>query len=305
MVGLRQTGDGSVEEAPVEHLLLLKGVGNFAPGSEPLALAARALVQEARQFAEDIVIGGMALDHRQQLIDGLDDRMGFVARGFDYQAAELAAARSRLTERVREGDHRVREDLARVRERQRSLTATRARRLDDMRDEPNRIVPGEVEFLLHALVVPSQDPEETEQYDADVENIAVQVAMAYEESFNAKVADVSRPELARRAGLTDWPGFDLLSKRSSAGDNLPEELAIEVKGRRGYGSIEMKDNEWANACNPARQILALRGLRLRHCPTPGWCGCADPFGKLLAKDAGIHGVHHNRDRRFWRWRSDE
>ena len=282
LVGLRQTGDGSVEAAPVEHLLLLKGAGNFAPGSEPLALGARTLVQEARQFAEDIVIGGMALDHRQRLIDGLDDRMGFVARGFDYRAAELAAARSRLTERVREGDHRVREDLARVRERQRSLTATRTKRLDDMRDEPDRIVPGEVEFLVHALVVPSQDPEETEQYDADVETIAVEVATAYQERFNAQVIDVSSPELARKAGLTDWPGFDLLSRRPPTADSPSEELAIEVKGRRGYGGIEMKDNEWANACN-------LRGKYWLYVifdcatPHPRLIRVCDPFGKLLAK----------------------
>ena len=282
LVGLRQTGDGSVEEAPVEHLLLLKGAGNFAPGSEPLALAARTLVQEAKAFAEDIVIGGMVQVHRKRIIDGLDDHMGFVARGFDYQAADLAAARSRLNERVQAGDHRVGEELARVRERQRSLAASRERQLDDMRDQPNRIKPGEVEFLVHALVVPSQDPEETEQYDADVETIAVQVAMAYEERFNAQVTDVSRPELARRAGLTDWPGFDLLSCRPPAADHFPEELAIEVKGRRGHGGIELKDNEWANACN-------LRGKYWLYvvfdCATahPRLVRVRDPFGKLLAK----------------------
>ena len=282
LVGLRQTGDGSVEEAPVEHLLLLKGAGNFAPGSEPLALAARTLVQEAKAFAEDVVIGGMVQVHRKRIVDDLDDRMGFVARGFDYQAAELAAARSRLTERVREGDYRVREDLARVRERQRSLTATRTKRLDDMRDEPNRIAPGEVEFLVHALVVPSNDPEETEQYDADVENIAVEVAIAYEESFNAKVADVSRPELARRAGLTDWPGFDLLSRRPSTGARVQEELAIEVKGRRGHGGIELKDNEWANACNLRNKywLYVIFDCATTH---PRLVRVRDPFGKLLAK----------------------
>ena len=282
LVGLRQTWDGSVEEAPVEHLLLLKGAGNFAPGSEPLALAAQSLLQEAKEFAEGIVTGGMVQVHRKRIIDDLDDRMGFVARGFDYQAAELAAARSRLNERIQAGDHRVREELARVRERQRSLAAARERRLDDMRDEPNKISPGEVEFLVHALVVPSQDPEGTERYDADVEAIAVEVATAYEKRFNAQVMDVSRPELARKAGLTDWPGFDLLSRHPPAADNPQEELAIEVKGRRGYGGIELKDNEWANACN-------LRGKYWLYvvfdCATahPQLVRVRDPFGKLLAK----------------------
>ena len=282
LVGLRQAADGSVEEAPVEHLLLLKGTDNFALGSEPLALAARTLVHEAKEFAEDIVAGGMVQAHRKRIIDDLDDRMGFVARGFGYQAAELAAARSRLNERVQVGDHRVGEELAGVRERQRSLVAARERRLDEMRDQPNRIRPGEVEFLVHALVVPSQDPEGTEQYDAGVETIAVEVATAYEKRFNAQVIDVSRPELARKAGLTDWPGFDLLSRRPSAADNPLEELAIEVKGRRGYGGIELKDNEWANACN-------LRGKYWLYvvfdCATayPRLVRVRDPFGKLLAK----------------------
>ena len=151
-----------------------------------------------------------------------------------------------------------------------------------MRAEPDKIMPGEVEFLVHALVVSSQDPEEMEQYDADVEAIAVQVATAYEEGFNAHVKDVSRPELARRAGLTDWPGFDLLSRRPPTGDGPREELAIEVKGRRGRGTIELKDNEWAGACN-------LRGKYWLYVvfdcatPHPRLVRVRDPFGKLLAK----------------------
>ena len=125
--------------------------------------------------------------HRKRIIDDLDDRMGFVARGFDYQAAELAAARSRLNERAQAGDHRVREELARVRERQRSLAAARERRLADMRDEPNRIRPGEVEFLVHALGGPFPGPRRmTEQYDADVEAIAVEVASSLTRSVSTR-----------------------------------------------------------------------------------------------------------------------
>ena len=262
LVGLRQNGDGSLEEAPVEHLLLLKGAGNFAPGSEPLSHAARTLVQEAKEFAEDVAIGGMVQAHRKRLINDLDDRMGFVGRGFDYQGAELAAAR--------------------------------ANRLDEIRAEPDGIRPGEVEFLVHALVVPSQDPEEAEQYDADVEAVAVQVATAYEERFNAQIKDVSRPELARLAGLTDWPGFDLLSKRPSAPDRPLKELAIEVKGRRGHGGIELKDNEWANACN-------LRGKYWLYvvfdCATahPRLVRVRDPFGKLLAKRVCDNGLNSQQE----------
>ena len=53
---------------------------------------------------------------------------------------------------------------------------------------------------------------------------------------------MSRPFLTRRAGLADWPGFDLLSVRPGG-----EWRAIEVKGRAGVG--EISENEWAKACN--------------------------------------------------------
>ena len=57
-------------------------------------------------------------------------------------------------------------------------------------------------MVAHALVLPSDNPEEREQYAAGVEAIAVRLARAYEEESGARVDDVSRPELARRAGLT-------------------------------------------------------------------------------------------------------
>ena len=283
LVGLRQNGDGTVEEVPVEHLLLLRGAVDFAPGSEPLASAAKAMVQEAEVFGNDIVVGRMVQHHRQQLLDDLDERLGFVERGFDYQAAELAAARARLAERDRAGDHRVKDELALVKEQQRSLRAARTNRLDEMRAEPDNIMPGEVEFLVHALVVPSPIPEEdAEQYDADVEAIAVEVATAYEERFNAQVTDVSRPELARRAGLTAWPGFDLLSRRPPTGSGLPEKLCIEVKGRRGHGSVQLEKNEWASACNNQDEYWLYVVFDCAT-PHPRLVRVRDPFGKLLAK----------------------
>ena len=135
-------------------------------------------------------------------------------------------------------------ELSQVKERQRNLAASRTRRLAELRAEADHIRAGEFEFLVHALVVPAQDPKEVERYDAEVEAIAVKIVTAYEESYGAKVKDVSRPDLARRAGLTDWPGFDLLSFRTNA-----ERRAIEVKGRAGTGGIELSENEWAKACN--------------------------------------------------------
>ena len=276
LIGLRQTSGGDIVECPVEHLLLLRGAHGFAPSRARLATLARGMAADAARFAREDVSERLAQAHRQRRLDDLPARLASVGRGFAFQTAELAAARSRLTEMARAGDRRAAEELVRVKQRQRSLTADRNRRLAEIRAEPDFIQAGEVRFLVHALAVPVEDSGEAERYDADVEAIAMQVAAGYEESFGAKVEDVSRPELARRAGLSDWPGFDLRSRRPT------ESLAIEVKGRAASGSVEMSDNEWAKACN-------LRGgywlYVVFDCATsrPRLLRVRDPFGRLLAR----------------------
>ncbi len=277
LVGLRQTEDGSVEEWPVEHLLLLKGTRDFAPGRAPLAALARGLVTEAVAFARDGVAGRLVQLHRRRILDELPSRLTFINLGFDFQTAELAAARARFNERARAGDPVARIEHSKIRERQRGLTAVRERRIAELRSEPERVRPRAVELLVHALVVPAQVPEEAEGFDAEVESVAMDVAVSWEEGLGADVKDVTRPNLARRAGLTDWPGFDLLSLRPSA-----ERLAIEVKGRAGSGNIELSENEWAKACN-------LRGgywlYVVFDCatPHPRLVRVQDPFAKLLAR----------------------
>ena len=216
LVGLRQFNDGAVAECPVEHLLLLREAKGFAPSRVPLAALARGIAPDAVEFAGDEVLESLVRIHRQRLLDELPTRMEFVSRGFDYQAAELTQVRARCRERVRAGDHSAEGELSGIKERQRSLKAARTRRLTELKAEPYLVQAGEVEFLVHALVVPVQHPGEAERYDADVEAIAMKVATAYEERFGAEVKDVSRPELARRAGLTDWPGFDLRSRRPTS-----------------------------------------------------------------------------------------
>ena len=276
LVGLRQSSDGAVEECPVEHLLLLRGAQDFAPSRVPLATLARGMVSDVARFAREEVAGRLTQAHRQRRLDDLPARTELVNRGFDFQAAELAAARSRFNEKARAGDRHAEAELSKVKERQRSLTAFRSRRLADLQAEPDLIRAGEVEFLVHALVVPVQDSEETERYDADVEAIAMQVAIAYEERFGAEVKDVSRPELARRAGLTDWPGFDIRSLR------LGEERAIEVKGRAGTGNVELSENEWSRACN-LRDDYWLYVVFDCATPHPRLVRVRDPFAKLLMR----------------------
>ena len=280
LVGLRQTSDGVVEESPLERLLLLRGAEGFAPSRVPLARLARGMASDAAAFVSEQVIEHLVQNHRQHCLDDLPARMEFVDRGFDFQAAELVAARSRLTKLARSGDRHARGELSKVKERQRSLAVLRARRLAELRTEADEIREGEVKFLIHALVVPSPDPEETKRYDAEVEEIAVKVATAYEESYGAQVKDVSRPDRARRAGLPDWPGFDLLSVRSKN-----ERRAIEVKGRAGVGEIEVSENEWAKACNLRDRYWLYVAFDCAT-PRPRLVRVRDPFGSLIARSKG-------------------
>ena len=221
LVGLHQTEDGAIEEWPVERLLLLRGTNDFAPGQAPIAALARRLVDDAAAFARDGVIERLVQTYRQRIVDELPSRLEFVNRGFDFQAAELTAARAHLTDKARSGDPGAGIELAKVKARQRGITAARASRLAEIRSEPERVRPGKFEFLVHALVVPAQDPEEAERFDAEVEEVAMSVAASWEERLGADVKDVSRPDLARRAGLPNWPGFDLLSLHPSAESDGP------------------------------------------------------------------------------------
>ena len=275
LIGLRQTSDDTVEESPVERLLLLRGADGFAPGGAPLASRARGMLDAAADFAREEVTEGLAHAHRQRLAADLPSRVEFVNRGFDFQAADLAAMRARLTAQARAGADRAQEDLIAVKERQRTLTATRARRLAELHAEAHSIQPGEVEFLVHALVVPAHDHKEVERFDAEVEALAVQVAAAHEARSGAEVKDVSRPDQARRAGLTDWPGFDLLSDHPDG-----ERRCIEVKGRAAGGSVEVSDNEWAKACN-LRDEYWLYVVYDCATPRPRLMCVHDPFAKLL------------------------
>lgn len=87
--------------------------------------------------------------------------------------------------------------------------------------------------------------------------------------------DVSQPDRAPRAGLSDWPGFDLLSIRADC-----ERRCIEVKGRANSGSVEVTDNEWAKAYNLRDEYWL---YVVYDCPTarPRLLRVRDPFASLL------------------------
>lgn len=143
-----------------------------------------------------------------------------------------------------------------------------------------RIVPGEVRFLAHALVVPVKNSKEVERYDGRVEAVAVRIALSWERKRGRVVRDVSTPELARLAGLTDWPGFDLLSTHPE-----DEVRSIEVKGRAGQGNIQMQANEWKQARHLGERywLYVVFGCAT---PAPRLVRVRDPSAKLLARSRG-------------------
>jgi hypothetical protein len=176
-------------------------------------------------------------------------------------------ARARLTDKARAGDPRAMGEVTRIRTRQRTQADYKAAALAVLQRDLELIVPGEVTFLAHALVVPTADPEDRRRHDADVEARAVQVAWAFEAAAGATVQGVSTPDRAVPAGLAPNPGFDLLSMRPVEGKR-----AIEVKGRGGEGDVELTENEWCRRATSASAIGCMSCMIAVH-QTHGCCGC--------------------------------
>jgi hypothetical protein len=280
LLGVKQCEGAEIALCPVEHLLLLKG-GRGLPGSaQRLAVAASDEKELARAYLAERIAREMALEGKRRCLESLPEREEFIRRGFDYQEMELAAARTKHTEKARSGNRKAIEALEEVKHQQRQLAGRRDCALAILRREPELIVPGRITFVAHALVVPSSDPADREQHDVNVEILAMKVARAFEEAANARVLDVHTPDLARMAGLPDNPGFDLFSHRPGN-----EKRAIEVKGRAGTGDVEVSANEWAKACN-LRDGYWLYAVYDCATPNPRLVRVQDPFGRILAKSKG-------------------
>jgi hypothetical protein len=279
LVGVKQFEGSHIVVCPVEHLLLLKGGHGLPAGAQRLAVTATDLLEQAKAFLVERVAREMAVKRRQALLSTLAERESFVARGFDFQEAELAAARAKQAEKARAGNAAAQKELARVKEQQRHLAQRRHEALAVLRREPELISPRKIEFIAHALVVPSSDPVDREQFEVKTDQVAMALAWAFEETEGGIVKDVHTPELARAAGLPDNPGFDLWSIRPT------EKRSIEVKGRAGVGEVEISPNEWAKACN-LRNAYWLYVVFYCGTPNPRLVRVLDPFGALLAKTKG-------------------
>lgn len=283
LVGIKQAEGADIELCAVEHLLLLKGGRGLASAAQRLAANAGRLKEQASAFLLERIARDMALKRRASLVESIPEREQFVRRGFDFHETELAAARVLQSEKARTGNAAASKALAEIKEQQRSLAARRDRAIATIQREPDLISAGDISFIAHALIVPSQNEEDLARHDAEVERIAMDVAKAYEEAAGAKVFDVHTPELARAAGLTDNPGFDLLAVYPP---NDPRgRRAIEVKGRAQSGDVEISANEWARAAN-IRDGYWLHVVYDCATAAPRLERVQDPFNNLLAKAKG-------------------
>ena len=280
LVALREEAGGKMESCPVESLLLLRGGKAIPTQALSFASGAQASLPIVADYLHAQVLNPLVISHQQALLRELPERENFIKRGYAYQEAELAAARARYTEKANGGDSIAKGELTRIKERQRALSTQRDLALLALSREPELITSNPVTFLAHALVVPSNDPEDAKQRDERIEAIGMQVAIAYEEASGAVVKDVHTPELARAAGMNDNPGFDLFSRRPDG-----SELAIEVKGQARDGDVDISENEWGAACNH-RQKYWLYVVYECASAAPQLLCVHDPWQKLIAEARG-------------------
>ena len=277
LLAVRHDGNGAPAACDIDGLLLLRPAPEVAPGAVPLAARGAELLGEAGDFTRERLAEELAARHRDALDAVAPEQRRRMRVAFDLRAAELAKRRAELADRRAEDteDQEVARTFHMVKDEQRALSAARADALAQLDGAAARVRPGEVRFLAHALAVPATGAVESARYDARVEDIAIGIATSFERSRGASVRDVSKPALARAAGLSSWPGFDLLSTHTDT-----EERCIEVKGRAGRTGIQMEANEWKQACHRGERYWLYVVLDCAT-PSPSLYRIRDPFAKLL------------------------
>ena len=270
LLAVRHDAEGPPAETAATDLLLLQSAAHVPPGAVPLAARAIGMRAEAANCLEQVARKRLADARRTALEAELPDRRRRMLAGFDLRAAELASRRARLASKE-DADA----EAAEIRRDQKALQTQKTSALATLEAAPGRIAPGEVRFVVHALAVPPDNAGQVEQHDEQVEQIAVRIATAWERERGAEVQDVSKPALARAAGLANWPGFDLLARQPDG-----ETRSIEVKGRAGHGPVQVALNEWTQACH-LRDRYWLYVVWNCATPDPILVRVRNPFPKLL------------------------
>ncbi|MDR3362245.1 MAG: DUF3883 domain-containing protein [Desulfovibrio sp.] len=208
----------------------------------------------------------------------IPQREQYLRKGFEFQNIELTTRRGALKRKERDGEN-VKRELDAVIEQIHHLDEARDAALARLHDEPDKVLPGSVVFIAHALVLPEPEDSGDRAWRIDnIEDLAMKAVRAYESDFG-DVRPVHTPELARAQGLQDYPGFDVLSLRRGA-DGKRERRCIEVKGARGSEFVAMEENEWDRAMN-LRSEYWLYVVAECASPVPRLIRIQDPAKKLL------------------------
>ncbi|MBI4624663.1 MAG: DUF3883 domain-containing protein [Verrucomicrobia bacterium] len=238
LVGLRWDERGTFEDTAPNHLLALVGAppsliwkaGNLL--QNPAAHVERADAH-ARMVAESTFLQPARTLVKAESAAKLED----LQRGFDFSASDLAERRADLARRLRDGDAQAAPHLDLVKRQQAELEQLKAETLLLEQRRPDMMDIVAMDRIAVALVIPDPSSEAEEQYNKNIEAIAVRIAINHEvDRHQARVFDVSAPHLAR--------GYDLESHRANG-----ERIVIEVKGRAGRGSVHLTENEWPTAAN--------------------------------------------------------
>jgi hypothetical protein len=283
LIAVRQQEDGTMTVRPIEEFLLLEPKkGGLPLDAQRLAVSAQGRLEEAKAFLVATVAKEFAQKQRDRLNADLASRIEFLRQGFFYEQKELVEARGVWSKRRREGHPSAEREIERIRELQRAWESRAHNAEQTVLREPALIGVGPVEFLAHVLARPAANDEESLQYDAEVERVAMELVMAHERALGSRVQDVHLPELALRAGLNaPWPGFDVLSHRLDG-----SRRCIEVKGSGRVSNVHISTNEWAAAAN-RRAEYWLYAVFDCATPAPQLVAVQDPFAKLVEKAAGF------------------
>lgn len=267
LFALRWDETGKFEPVAVNRLLALRGAPELISQAGTLIVGPDEHAENADTQARAYADSTFLQELRQRMKNECHERLGDLARGFDFQMSGLAEQRRELFRKFREGDHSVEKRLQEIKTRQAALADERSKAM--LREEtlPELLEIGDLRRIALAMVVPDPSEEAKEAFNRDIEAMAMRIAINYEvDHYSAKVFDVSNPRLGK--------GYDLESHRANG-----EKIAIEVKGRAGRSVVHMTENEWPTAANVRDKYYLYTVFDCAS--TPQLFRIQDPFGKLL------------------------
>jgi superfamily II DNA or RNA helicase len=247
-----------------------------ASGSEPEAPPSPEDVRRVERWVQVTRTTSVVEQLRAERARELAIRREYLERSFHELIKKRRNDWAALAARVAAGEEAFKlardeaQKLVEETERRREQKLAELRHLEVLR-------PGPAVYLGTAMVSPLEDPEVTRitRSDAEVERIAIQVAMAYEQQRGWWPQYIGDDK--------DGSGFDIRSIGPADGNGRQELRRIEVKGRAGSeATVMLTPNEWTQA-RRHRDTYWL--YVVTDCTTnrPRLLRIRDPFGRLNRK----------------------